>query len=317
MLNQNFNFKNLDKRLKATLVSKNMTETRIGSFKGIRTYEHSTYNYTNLNFGEANSICDVQIVHEHSLDVAGKYADVGFPQNFTFNNNKNPVVVNIVSNEFMGSGYEQCEEMRDDMMNVRTNLCTCNSKNNVWPIKENSCVHTPLVLVIRSMDSKMGFLPKEKSYRTGIITISPICQPSDIKKFNSCDLAKTLILIESIFQCAIAMKHKVLILPPLGLKHKALNLPFEDEDNNPIEDIIKIYNYCILEYGHLFEHIIIAVPQYYPKDIYEIYNAGVFKPSEFVAEIDDKYEEIKKQNKIKLQLEEQIKQNQKQKKIKN
>ena len=47
------------------------------------------------------------------------------------------------------------------------------------------------------------------------------------------------------------------------------NFGDNDEDENPTEDIIKIYNYCIYKYGHMFSHIIIAIPEYDTQTITE------------------------------------------------
>ena len=97
---------------------------------------------------------------------------------------------------------------------------------------------------------------------------------------SSSDYIKTCTIIENVFQIAIGQDHEVLILTPFG--HK--------EDNNPIEDIIQIYNFCIMKYGHKINKVIIAIPPYYPKNLYLKYLQGIIKPNEIVEEIDKKYE---------------------------
>jgi hypothetical protein len=302
MKNIVFDPKKIDDRYKRTLISMNISQSRSGWYTQIQKHEHMPFAYTQkCDPGEINDICNVEVVYEHALDVAEKYADHGFPKGFTKMNKMNPVILNIVGKEFIGTGYESSENMRDEVINIRTNFCVCSVRSNVFPIKDNQCVHTDLVTVIRPKDPRMGqpLLPWPKLYRTGIITASPIKQEENTKQFTSDDMTNTLITIECIFQCAIAHSHHVLILTPFG----------NDEDNNPIEDIIKIYNYCIMMYGHRFKHIIIAIPPHYPKGIYEIYQEEIIKPNKLTQTIEDKYDGIENEKKMKAKLQEKLKQN--------
>ena len=87
----------------------------------------------------------------------------------------------------------------------------------------------------------------------------------------------------------LLQNHKVLILTPFGLS---------DPDDNPIEDIIKIFNYCIYKYGHYFTNIIISVPETFSPDIYEIFNEDIIKPQKITEEIDNKYNSMSLHSKL-------------------
>jgi len=126
-------------------------------------------------------------------------------------------------------------------------------------------------------------------YRVAFITACPIPQESSrVKRFSSADFVKTCTIIENVFQIAIGLNHQVLILTPFG----------HEEDNNPIEDIIKIYNFCIMKYGHKLKSIIIAIPPYYPKNLFTMYSQNIIKPNELVQEVDNKYDGLVIQKKI-------------------
>jgi hypothetical protein len=208
------------------------------------------------------------------------YAEKG--TNYVSGNNMNPVILNVVGKEFSGTNLESNENVRDQIINIRTTFNNSIGTNNVYPMKEDECVYSKIVTVIRPKNP-MIFLPYQQTFRTAVITAAPI--PAEVlldgDKMMVSDFIKTCTIIECVFQTAISTRHTVLILSPFG----------HEEDNNPVEDIIKIYNYCILRYGHLFKKIIIGVPPRYPKGIFQSYEKGIIKPTELVTPIDKKYEQ--------------------------
>lgn len=273
-----------DKKIKRTWVSENISQAKAGFFKLFAKYDNVAFSYISPNsVGDPDNICDVKVVYEHALDVAEMFADKGY-NNFTKQNKMNPVVLNVVSKDFV-EVRESSEDMRDELINIRTTFCVSPSKVNVFPIKEKDCAYTPSVLVIRPKDPRMipPLLPFNLIYRTAVITSAPI-KHTAVTKLSCENLMKTLINIETVFQCAIANEHSVLILTPYG----------HTEDNNPVDDIILIYNFCIMKYSHKFKHIFVAVPPHYKKEIFEIYKEGIIDPTELTKSINDKYENISK-----------------------
>lgn len=285
-INQVFNPNKVDKSSKRSLINHNLNQARVGWFKNFAKSDSLSIPYAACDPGKANNICNVKVMYEHALDCAEPYSEIG-AQSFTKENKLNPAVLNVVSRDFTGDNFESSEEMRDEMMNIRTTFCVNPIKHGIYPVKEQQCVHTPYVNVIRPKNP-MQLLPWNKCYRVGFITTSPIHQEGIIRKMTSSDYVKTCTIIENVFQVAIGLGHKVLILTPFG----------HEEDNNPIDDIIQIYNFCIMKYGHKLHSIIIAIPPYYPKELYMKYTQDIIKPNEIVQEIDNKYDGLVVQKKI-------------------
>lgn len=285
-VNVNILPQNIDKSTKRMMINKNISECRAGVFKTIPKYESLSCDFCPVELGKATSICNVSVVYEHGLDVAQNYAEIGI-RNFTQNNKLNPVILNVIGNEFSGSNFESSEDFRDDLMNLRTSFCSKEMKQSIFPIKDICCVHTPFVTVIRPKNPHI-FNTAEQCYRIGFISATPIQQTGLVKNFTSTDYLNTLAIIENVFQIAIGYDHQVLILVPFG----------HEEDNNPIGDIIKIYNQCILKYGHKFKSIIIAIPPHYPKPVYNVYSSEILKPNEIVQKVDNKYNGLMIQQKI-------------------
>jgi hypothetical protein len=235
----------------------------------------------NFNPGIPTSICEVEVVYEHAIDVAEQYAEKGIM--YTTNNNMNPVVLNVVGKNFTGLNLESNEDIRDDIINIRTTFCntTGHTSGSQFPVKEKQCVYSKAVSVIRPKNP-VDFIPFPQIYRFALITTSAIKAEKILSenRMNSDDYCNTCTTIECVFQTAIARGHPVLVLTPFG----------HVEENNPVSDIIKIYNYCILKYGHWFKKIIVAVPQHYPKSSFESYHDSIMKPQEIVTEIEDECE---------------------------
>jgi len=195
-----------------------------------------------------------------------------------------PAVLNIVSKDFSGSNIESLENVRDEVLFLRTNICKALANPKQYPLKETTCTYDQVITVIRPKNPTYPtqFLKYEQIYRIGVITTAPIKVEKKLKgdRMTHEDFVKTHTTIQAVFQFAIANQHRILILQPFG----------HEEDNNPIEDIIKIYNYCILKYGHCFQKIIVAVPQYYANNIFELYKSKIVIPSVLVQEVDLKYD---------------------------
>jgi len=284
--NQVFNPKKMDNTTKRSLIMQNIGQSRAGWYKNFPKCESVSIPYSACDPGKTDNICQVKVVHEHALDVAEQFCEIG-TQSFTKNNNLNPVILNIVGKDFTGDNFESCEDIRDEMMNIRTLFCANPIKPGTYPIKDQNCVHTPYVNVIRTKNPSVG-LPWEKCYRVGFITTTPIQQGTAVRKMSSSDFVKTCSIIENVFQIAIGLGHSVLILTPFG----------HEEDNNPVDDIIMIYNFCIMKYGHKLKSIMIAIPPYYPRDLYLLYLQQIVKPNEIVQEIDNKHEGLMVQKTI-------------------
>lgn len=290
----------LGKKEKAVLMRQTAYQSKFGPYEKLAKFKHVLFAYCrDFPVSKPNHLCEVSVEYDHCLDVAEKYATRGFDYNVT--SQMNPVVVNVVGRDFNGSNLEISEEMRDELINMRTTFNNTFDNYSQFPLKKDECTYLKIVNVIRPSypHNSHPFIPLNDVFRIGLITIAPINTQTLLNgktildgKMLPNDLLNTLITIECIFQCAIWKQHPVLILPPFGN---------DEEDNNPVDDIIKIYNYCILKYGHMFKKIIVAVPKYYPKDVYIRYKKDIIKPIELVLDIDKKYEKEEVQKQILLQ----------------
>ena len=275
-------------------ISKNVTHFHT-ALNGFNYPETLAMTYTACEHSNVDNICTVSVLHEHCIDIAKRYADVGM-QSFTKYNNANPVVLNVIGKDYRHQEYD--EEIHDHVINIRTSFSKSPLQSSIYvPLKNHYCLYTPQAYVIRPPDPDVSeFLPPNEMYRTAIISIAPIKQESaDIEKFSSQDFINTCTNIECVFQTAISWSHYVLILPPFGL-----------EDNNPLEDTIKIYNYCIMKYGHKFKEIVIAVPPHYPKNVVKMFQDLLIKPNELCKHIDDKYAQIADEQMMQAKLREKL-----------
>jgi len=277
--------------VRKNIVNQNITQSKIGLFKKYPNFRPVTFScYSNYSPGVPNNICEVKVTNEHVLDIAENYAEKGV--NFTPTNKMSPVILNTVGKEFSGTNFESSDEIRDQVINMRTSFNNTVGTNSPYPTKDTDCVYSKSVTIIRPKNFLNNqFLPYPQTYRTAMITTSPIkCTEllSD-NKMNSIDYIKTLTTIECVFQAAIAGFHPILILSPFG---------YNEQDNNPTEDIIKIYNYCIFKYGHRFKEIIVGIPPFLPKQVFDKYSKEIIKPQDMVAEIETKYDQEELKNNL-------------------
>lgn len=275
-----FDPRTLDTQYKRTLISQTIAQSKIGMYKSFKTFKSIKFPFQqNFNPGVPNNICTTEVVYDHALDVAELYAEKGI--SYTSNNNMNPAVLNVVGKNFSGLNLEANEDIRDDIINIRTTFCNTTGHNSQYPLDDNTCVYSKMVIVIRPKNPT-SFLSFPQLYRTALITTAPIVAKKLLSenKMNSSDFVNTCTIIECVFHTAIARGHPILILTPFG----------HEEENNPVSDIIKIYNYCIFKYGHYFNKIIVAVPQFYPKNVYEAYKTNIINPTEIVSQVEDECE---------------------------
>lgn len=285
-MNQIFNPVKTNDHFKKKWINENIFQTSAGGqYRKCPFSEPSSTKFCQLDPDQRLNICDVLVVNEHVLDVAEQYVQKG---NAMYNDNYQvPVVLNVVGNDFMGTGFESSNNIRDEIINIRTNFCLLSKSKFMFPLKEDECLYNKNITVIRP---KMPFNlhSPDNLYRVSMISATPIMTlklTTDNKMFSS-DLIKTTCIIECIFQTAINHDHKILILQPFG----------HDEDNNPIDEIIKIYNLCIMKYGTYFNKIIIGVPPHYDHHVFKQYNDEIIRPANIVKHIDIKYEQNEMKN---------------------
>lgn len=286
-----FNPFNLQQQQKRILANQAIAATKIHSYKMLPKYKSIKYEYFStdkFHLSQLMNLCEVEVVNEHILDAVEQYALKGIeilinkPQ--LFNSSLLPVVVNVVSRDFKGMNLEKCEDMRDDIVLLRTTYCNTISNETKYPLKDNECMYSLLVSVIRNKNPLVNptFLQFNDIYSMSVITVSPIKTETtlDEDKMLVQDYLNTLTTIETIFQTAIHRNHQILILPPFGLYL----------DKNPIDDVIKIINLCIIKYCSAFKKIIIAIPPFYPKTVFDNFNQNIIRLQDIYDDVDTKWE---------------------------
>jgi len=272
----------LHKNIKKNIINANIFVLTSGRFfklpKPISQYNKLI---ENCDPGIIDKICDVTVVNEHSIDAIDSLRNT-LP-------NFNPVIINLVGSDFNGSSSQMTSMtgIRDENIMLRTTFCMSipiRITLNPYPIKNPDCIYTTNILVIRPPKPDTIYEPKN-IFKISLISTSPINKPilSADNEMNSTDLITTCSIIECIFQSAIGHKHNILVLPPFG----------HNIDDNPISDIILIYNNYIMKYSHKFDKIIIAIPPWYPPEIFKLYNDNIIKPQQIAFDIDSTYDSTK------------------------
>lgn len=268
---------------KRAIMSRTVSQSKIGRFKDF-TLSRPILNQYAPEFNEPimTSYCDVNIVNHHAIDYACQFVSQGsVKQSVT----PAPVILNIVSSNFDGTNYETTQDIRDEIINLRTNFNNMTVSINPFPLKSDQCIYMRHVTVIRPDVADPGaFYDVEQAYQVSMITVSTINKPRLLEnnEMNPDDYIQTLSTIECIFQTAIMAGNKILILTPFG----------HFDDLIPVDDVVKLYNYCIHKYQHCFDKILICIPPYYNQEIYDYYCENIYKPQSVVISVDMKYDQL-------------------------
>ena len=148
MMNKNqkmvFNPKNLDIRFKRSIMNQSLYQSSCGLFKEIPLFKTMTFNYVNtFNPGVPDNICEVEVINEHPIDIAEQYVEKGLQ--ITKVNGLNPIILNVVTKDFSGSNIESLENVKDELLFMRTNLSRAMITPTAYPLKETSCSYVSRV----------------------------------------------------------------------------------------------------------------------------------------------------------------------------
>lgn len=229
----------MDHRIKKNLIQMNIYHCKYGIYKNC-VVSKSEKNYYNNDYITPPPIqyCVVDVRKNHPLDVAYEYSYHGY----------NPVVTNIVSEEFTGNDIDSSEGMKDEYMNIRTNFNRTINVYDMFPIKEREVVYAPIVYIIRN--SNMEFVNPLQLRKISMITVSIKSNPSTIGgKLTVKSYMEMKEKIETVFQTANTGGNDVVVLNDFGCT----------TDKYPYDDIIEIINGCVYKYGHMFKYIVIAM----------------------------------------------------------
>jgi len=188
--------------------------------------------------------------------------------------------------EFLGSNFESREGIYDENVILRTNYPYVIKKQmDLFPLKNDKSycvVYTNPITVIR--DTNYNPLNHDQIFKVGLITTcyerrNNLLTEKEISILSSQDLLNFQMCVENSFQAAICGSHDIIILPL-----------FCKEFGAPIVDQISVFNHTIIKYGHKFKGIMICIPPYEGKDIFEDFDKEILKPNYIVRDIDMKYQ---------------------------
>ena len=250
------------KSIKKNLVSDNMKYCNIGPLKNLPLGRPIKNNYNNnFCFGETDFFADVYIVKDiHAISLAKEYMLKHF----------NPIILNTVTKEFDGNNIPSSQGILDDIINVRTNFYKTSA--NYYPLKYSEVIYSPCITVIRN-DSFVINPPE--FFRINLITATPVNSPKlEDGMLNLEDYIVTKETIENIFQTAAQTNHDVLILNDFGCVSEKI----------PVNELVDIFNLCILHYGSLFKTIIFSIQAITPAQeaIYYYFLKNIIKTQELV-----------------------------------
>ena len=304
----------MDTKFKKNIVMQNNYICKFGPLQNKTNYTSYKNQYNeNYSVGLALTFCDVFVVKLHPLTIAREFT----------NCNLKPVMINLVSEKYTDQNIETLEGVYDEILNMRTNFHCISKQNNNFPPKNEEVIYTPQVMVIRDELLNVSI---NNIFTVSFISITSKKSDYEIlayKDDNSDDdnnddnneessidtensdniINKTknikLILsvntylnfknkLELIFQTAHFAGNKVIIFNDFGCI----------ADELPVDDIINIFNSCILNYGHLFKQIVFAIYVRTPVEqfVYDTFLDKIFKPQDVINTDDN--EEDKKQDEL-------------------
>lgn len=274
----------LQPHYKKNLINMAVNNSKIGLYKNLPQRSPIPFSYIpEFIAPQPTQICEVEVVYDHVLEIAEKYSFKGVEFN-KLNQTLLPTVVLSVDSKFTGTNLDNLTGVNDEHFLICTNFVNTFGSSPPYPIKDDHSVYCEILTCIKKVSNLDVFLPYNELYTMALVVVTPVevdnsrliqINPQSPPVMNSEDLLKTLKIIETIFQATLAKRHPILIIPPIGIN-----------DNNPTSDMIMIYNYCIYKYGHMFRKIIFGIPRFYPREIFEEYNAKIVRPQEIVKEID-------------------------------
>jgi hypothetical protein len=201
----------------------------------------------------------VDVVMSDPLTIAKQFVENGM----------HPVILSTIDLKFDGIHVETSDKIYDDTLLFRSNYYRTLHSSDIFPINEHDALYTQYLFAIR--DSNMNTF--NNGFYFSVITTT-LTKQTELYEQNlsSSNFLSTIQKIKTVFQLAYVNNHDVLILPLFGL-----------DANYPIDNIVTIYNNCILEFGHLFKFIVISVPnQVQMQEMYLTVANNIVKPHTYL-----------------------------------
>ena len=157
------------------------------------------------------------------------------------------LVLNLACFQVAGGGvFKGCMAQEEEIS--RKTDYMLHSYKRIYPLNLNEIVFTPNIKVLKNENYQK--LNKLQIKEFDMLAVAAIRYPKLINnKFSFKDREITYKKIESIFKIAILYNYEIIILGALGC----------GAYRNPVEEVIEIFNECIIKYGHNFKKIIFSI----------------------------------------------------------
>ncbi len=297
----------MDTKFKKSTVMQNNYICKFGPLQNKTNYTSYKNQFNdNYSVGVPLAFCDVFVIKLHPLTIAREFVSCGLK----------PVYVNLVNENYTDHNIENLEGVYDEIANLRTNFQCISRLNNNFPPKEEEVIYTPQVMIIRD---EMLNISLNNIFTLSFITVgmkksdyeilaykendgnsSSESSDDDDSSENSEKEIKNVKLIFSV-DTYLILKNKIELI--FQTAHFAGNnvIIFNDFgciiDELPVDDIIDIFNSCILKYGHLFKQIVFAifVRTQNDQNIHDKFLEQIFKPQDV---LNNENEEDKQQDEL-------------------
>lgn len=289
----------MDTKFKKNIVMQNNYICKFGPLQNKTNYT-SYKNHLNEDYsvGIPLNFTDVFILKMHPLIIARECSNCKL----------NPVLVNLVNERYTEHNIENLDGVYDEILNMRTNFQCISRQNNNFPPKEGEVIYTPQVMVIRDEMLNVSLnnlftvsfitaISKKSDYQILAFKEKDNSESSSSEKSDDDKNIRTIFSVDTY----ISFKNKVELI--FQTAHFAGNnvIIFNDFgcliDELPVDNVIDIFNSCILKYGHLFKQIIFAIFVRTPIEqaLHDKFFERIFKPQDV---LNNENEEDKKQDEL-------------------
>jgi uncharacterized protein (TIGR02452 family) len=159
-----------------------------------------------------------------------------------------PLILNFADDNFPGGAVNIGSGAQEECIFRRTNYHKTLKIDQFYPLKNNECVYSPNVLLLKTSE-KHQFKILSEPILINLIACPGIRLHDPVKKYNEIDENIFLNKIRLIFQCAYKNKHDSLILGALSC----------GAWKGPPKHIAELFKKVIEEYNGMFKIIIFAI----------------------------------------------------------
>jgi uncharacterized protein (TIGR02452 family) len=216
--------------------TKKLFETKLNNLKVESSIKYYDKELNVVDMLKRYDKMEIEIKNEDSFTMSYEYLKDRY----------NPMVLNMASYICPGGGVKKGSCAQEEDLFRRSNYYQCLSKE-FYPLKMNEVIYSPEVIVIKDKNNEK----MKKGFKVSCLACPAIRKPKLEKngEYNEEDLKIMDMKIDMIFKVGYFHNHDSLILGALGC----------GAYENPIEEVINIFNEKIEKYWRCFKKIGFAI----------------------------------------------------------